>query len=166
GGREEVELAAQQAVVTPFGLFEAVQMRFQLRSGRPGGPVDPGELRVLLVPPAVRAGERRQRERADPTGGGDVRPEAEVDPVVVAVEGDGVSRSDLALLPREVFDDLPLEVLARQPGEGFGPRDLLADERLILSDDRAHLVLDPREVIGGHVRGDSEIVVGADVYRW
>src|SRR5438309_703936 len=104
GRREEVELPAKQTMVTSFRLLVAVQVRLQIFLGCPRGPVDPGELRVLLVPPPVRPRDRGQRERADPTGGGDVRPEAQIHPVVIAVEDDGVSRPDLALLLREVFD--------------------------------------------------------------
>jgi hypothetical protein len=90
-----------------------------------------------------------------------VRPEAEVHPQTAAIQDDRLSRPDLALLPGEVFDDLPLEVLILQPGEGFGARNLFAQERLVLGDDRAHLSLDPRKVVGRHVLGDREVVVEA-----
>jgi hypothetical protein len=45
-------------------------------------------------------------------------------------------------------------------GEGFG-RDLFAEERLVLCDDRTHLVLDARKVVGRHVLRDRKVVVEA-----
>ena len=56
------------------------QVRVEVVLGRPRRAVDPGELGRLLVAPPVRAGDVRQAERAEPAGGGNVRPEAEVDP--------------------------------------------------------------------------------------
>ena len=161
GGREEVELTAQQPVVAALGLLETVQVRLQVVLRRPRRAVDPRELRLLLVSPPVGTGERRQRERADPAGGGNVRPEAEVHPQTGAIQDDRVSRPDLAFLRREVFDDLALEVLILQPGEGFGARNLLAEERLVLCDDRTHLVLDARKVVSRHVLRDRKVVVEA-----
>src|SRR5436190_13129944 len=99
GGREEVELAAQQPVVAPLGLLEAVQVRLQVVLGCPCRAVDPRELRSLLVSPPIGTGERRQLERADPAGGGNVRTEAEVHPQSGAIQDDRLSRPDLALLP-------------------------------------------------------------------
>ncbi len=159
--REQVELDAELPVVAALGLLQPQQVRVEVLLGRPRGAVDPGELRVLLVAAPVRAGDRGQLERAEPAGRGHVRPEAQVLPAVVAVEADGVAGGHLARLVLHRLDDLALELLAVQTLQGFCPRYVLTDERLVGGDDRPHLVLDPRQVLGRHVRGDVEVVVEA-----
>ena len=46
---EEIELAAQLAVVARLGQLEPLEVRVKVGLGVEGGAVDPRQLRVLLV---------------------------------------------------------------------------------------------------------------------
>ena len=86
GEREQVELAPELAVVALGGLFEARLVGPQLILRGPRGAVDALQLRVLLAPPPVRAGDAGQRPAvADHTGAGHMRATAEVLPDRLAV---------------------------------------------------------------------------------
>ena len=54
GEAEQVELAAQLAMVALLGLLEPVEVGVERFLGLPGGAVDPLELLVLLVAAPVR----------------------------------------------------------------------------------------------------------------
>ena len=164
GEREQVELDAELAVVALLGLLEPVEVRLEVGVGRPRGAVDPLELRVVLVAAPVRAADVRELERAEPPGRGHVRTAAQVLPAVVAVEARGLGGGvDVAgrLVGAEALDDLALERLLGQAAERLLGRDLLADERLVLGDDRAHRLLDLGQVVDRDVRRDREVVVEA-----
>ena len=55
---EEVQLAAEPAMVAPLGLFELLEMRVQLFLGEERVPVDALHLRVALVALPVRLRRR------------------------------------------------------------------------------------------------------------
>ena len=76
---EEVELLAELAVVALLGLFDLLEVLFQVLLGEERGAVDALELLVLLVALPVGAGDREQLERLDLRGVRDVRPAAEID---------------------------------------------------------------------------------------
>ena len=156
---EEIELAPQLAVIAAFRLLQSVQVRVELLLRRPRRAVDPLELRAGLVAPPVRPRHREQLEHADPTGRRDVRAEAEVRPSVVPVHGHTVpERSFLRL---DAVDDLPLERLVRESLQGVVAFQLLTQERLVLPDEIAHALLDPREVVGRERLVEIEVVVEA-----
>ncbi len=166
GEREEVELVPEPAVVAPLGLLESMQVRVEVVLARPGRAVDAGELRVPFVAAPVGAGDVRQLEGAEHPGVRHVRAEAQVGPVAVRVQRDGVaggrlSRATVPLGVADAFDDLDLEGLVREPLERLGARDLLAHERLPPLHDLAH----PRSIVarslGMHVLGELEVVVEA-----
>ena len=159
GEREQVELAAELAMVALLGLLQAVQVRAQLLRRGPRRAVDPGEHRPRLVPAPVRARELHQLERLQTAGRGHVRTQAQVGPALVAVDRDRVAGGDLALLER--LDDLALVGLIRETLERVGARNLLAHERLIGVDELAHAVLDLREVGLGDRTRQLEVVVEA-----
>ena len=115
---EEVEVAAEAAVVALAGHLECLEIRRQLLLGRPGGAVDAREHRVVLVAAPVGAGQRGELEGAlaDLGGRGHVRPAAEVGELALGVDADG--RDGLAGFLRrrdEVLDQLDLERLV-EPG--------------------------------------------------
>src|SRR4051812_12196824 len=145
GEREQVELTPELSVVALLRLLQAVEMRLESFLGRPGGSVDALEHRTVLVPSPVRARERGQLERADTSGGGNVRTETEVAPAVVPIDGHGLRSGSLALV--EALDDLPLVRLVGETLERVRAGELLAKERLVARGDRSHLLLDRGEIL-------------------
>ena len=114
GEGEEVEVAAELAVVATLGLLDPVQVRVERLLGLPRGAVEPLELLVLLVATPVRRRRPHQLERRDPLGGRQVRAAAQVAPgdlavaAHVVVDGqlagadlDARSLGDLAVPPRQ-----------------------------------------------------------------
>ena len=85
---EEVELHAEPAMVALARLLEAREVRVEIVLRVEGGPVDAGQLLVLLVAAPVGAGEAGQLERLDRLRGLQVRPAAEVGEVALGVERD------------------------------------------------------------------------------
>ena len=83
---EEVEVAADAAVVALAGQLEGLEMRRQLLLGGEGGAVDAREHRVLLVAAPVGAGEAGELEGAlaELAGAGQVRAAAEVGELALA----------------------------------------------------------------------------------
>src|SRR4029079_17096697 len=101
---EEIELPAEHTVVTLVRLLERGQMRFQVGFGVESGAVDPGQLRVLLVPAPVRAGEPGQLDRLDRLRVLQVRPAAKVGEVAPRRRRLTVERD----LPLGLVDELDL----------------------------------------------------------
>ena len=127
----------------------------------PGGAVDTLQLFAVLVTAPVRASDPLQLEVAEITGRRYVRTSAEVDELRgVPVRADQwrrrrpppVARGRLSVASSapavDGLDDLDLERLVREELEPRSRVVLLAVERLVLFDDRAHLlrrsVRDPR----------------------
>src|SRR6187397_1190220 len=106
-------------MVPALRLLDPFQVRVQVGLRVEGRAVDPRQLRVLLVPAPVRAGEARQLERLDRLRGLEMRASAEVGEVALRVERDvpfgRVHELDLVVLA------LRGEALLRSLG-----RDLLA----------------------------------------
>ena len=110
---EQVELAADAAMVALLGFFEPVQVLIQLLLVGPGGAVDALEHLVARIAAPVGAGHLRELEGLELAGGGHVRAAAQVDPVALAVEAD-------LLFLRDAGDDLGLVVLAESLEELHG----------------------------------------------
>src|SRR5690606_25075328 len=150
---EQVQLAAQLAVVALLGLGEELQVRLQLVLGRPGGAVDALELLVLLAAAPVRGGVPHQLERRDVPGGGQVGTAAEVLPAQLAGPGVQVvvdrqlARADLdvgAVVVRGgalEADQLQLVRLAGELLAGLVVGDDAAGEALAALLDLLHLLL-------------------------
>src|SRR5512132_4357824 len=115
---DEIELASQPAVIAALRLLEPLEVRVEVGLGEEGRPVDPRQLRVVLVTAPVRAGEAGELDRLDRRRVLEVRPAAEVGEVALRVERDVALRG---------VDELDLVVLA-----------LLGEEALRLV--RAHLL--------------------------
>src|SRR3954454_6395524 len=103
GEAEEVELAAEPAVVAAARLLQPLQVRLEIRLRVEGGAVDAGQLRLRGVAAPVRAGEVRELERLDRLRVLQVRAAAEVGEVALRVERD---------LPLGAVDELGLVLLA------------------------------------------------------
>src|SRR5690606_22841378 len=119
GEGEQVELAAQAAVVAALGLRDALLVGPQLLLGGPRGAVDALELGVLLAAaPVGRGGAGEGEAVADEPGAGQVRAAAQVLP------GDLTAPADVVVdrqLPGAHLDGRPL-------GRGFCAAALEPDE--------------------------------------
>ncbi len=155
---EEVEVAADAAVVALAGHLEGLEVGGQLLLFGEGGAVDAGELGVVLVAAPVGAGQAGELEGAlaEAPGAGQVRPAAQVDELALGVDADG-------LLVGQVLDELDLEglVLVLEEPERLVARQLGAGDRQVLGDDLGHLRLDARKVGVGDGLGEAEVVVEA-----
>ena len=126
---EEVEVAAEAAVVALTGELESLEVRRELLLGDEGGAVEAREHRVLLVAAPVGAGEAGElvRALAQLVGTRQVWPAAEIDEVALGVDGDG---RDLAVFDfgggDQIRDELDLERLVEPRGQAGGGRAGLA----------------------------------------
>ena len=154
---EQAHLAPDAAVVAPLGLGEALQMRPELLLVAPCRAVDALQHLVAVVAAPVGARHVHQLERlAEPAGGGQVRPPAEVHECALPVDRDRFRRGDRA-------DDLGLVVLALAFEES---RRLVAvpdfaGDRLVAVHDLAHPLLKPDQVLGCERLGAREVVIEA-----
>ena len=157
--REQVELAAELAVVALLRLLEPPQVPIELLLGVPGGAVDALEHRPRLVAAPVGAGGVQQLERPELPRGAEVAAATQVLERAVPVEAD---RRPLRLV--EVVDDLDLERLAallEQP-DRLGPRQIhRVLERQVGGLLLAHLGLDLLEVGGRQRARQVEVVIEA-----
>ena len=161
GRGEEIELAPELAVVALLRFLQPHQVRIEVRVRRPGRAVDARQHRPLLVAAPIRAGDVGQPERSEPPGGRHVRPQTQVGPRPVAVDGDGVADGDLALDVgvAQTLDDLHLVRLIGEAVERLGPRDLLPDERDVGRYQLAHPCFDRGEVVRRERLSELEVVV-------
>src|SRR5215207_2516885 len=98
---EEVELAAETAVVAPLLFLTPPQVALQLLLAGPDGAVDTLEHPVLFAPPPVRTGDVQQLEAVEwnLAGALDVGSQAEVlERVLLVRRDDGAARVGLAVL--------------------------------------------------------------------
>ena len=86
---EQLQLAAQLAMVALFRFRQPLEICVQLLLVAPGGAVDALELRVLGVAAPIGAGDLGQLEGvADFGGGAEMRPAAEVVPIAMPIDRD------------------------------------------------------------------------------
>ena len=151
--REEVQLAAELAVVAALGFLQTVQVPLQLLPGEEGVAVDALHLRVAFLALPVGLGRGLlELERLDVARGGQVGAEAEVDELA--------HRVALHLGAGLLLDELALQrlALAAEQLQRFRlGNDLLLD-RAVLLDDVGHPLLDGREVLGRERTRDEEVV--------
>src|SRR5215204_6629024 len=155
---EQVQLPSKLAMIPRLRLLQAPQVGLELLLCRPGGPVDAGEHRLVLITAPVGPGDVLKLEGPEPSRARHVRATAEVEELALAVN------RDIAVF--EVADDLPLVrvVLVQLLGLGFG--DLLTLYRQVAPDHLAHLLLDARQIFVSDPAIDLDVVVEAVLYRW
>ena len=155
---EEVQVAAQLAVVALLRLLDPPQVLIELLLRLPDGAVDALEHRPLLVTAPVGARRMEQLERPDPPGRLEVRPAAQVVEAAVPVEAD-----HRRLLVGELANDLGLVLLSRRRllGNRLVAPDLGALEWQVGGDLLAHAGLDRLQVGRGQGARQVEVVVEA-----
>ena len=155
---EEVELAAQLAVVARLRLLEPLQVRVEVGLRVEGGAVDPRQLRVPLVAAPVGAGERGQLDRLDRLRVLQVRAAAEVGELALRVQ------RDLALGRVDELDLVAL-ALGLEAALCLLRRDLLALPGAALLQLALDLGLDLLEILLADRLGELEVVVEAVLDR-
>src|SRR5262249_49617601 len=118
------------------------------------GAISPLQLRILLVPQPVRAGDIQQLERFDLAGRRDVRAAAEVEKLA------GLVNRNLFIGLGELLDEMALHevAFALEFFEAFVARQKLARIRQVLLDKLLHLLLDLLQVFGRKRRRTIEVV--------
>ncbi len=152
---EEVHGPADLAVVALLGLFQPRQMGFEVGLAGPRRTIDALELSVAMVAAPIGAGQLHQFERlADRLRRGQVRPQAQVLPLALAID-----RDRLAL--GQVGDDLGLVGLADrlEVGDGLGAVPDFAHDLLVAVDDLLHALFDLGQIIQAERRLAGEVVI-------
>ena len=154
---KQIELAAELAVVALLGFLDLLQIGVEVFLFRKRRAVDPRQHRIVAVAAPIGAGDLHQLERiADLAGRRHVRPAAEIEPVALLVDLDG-------LVGRDRVDQLDLEHLAvvaeHLLGLFAGP-DFLG-ERFVARDDLAHLLFDRGKILRRERLVAEEVVIEA-----
>ena len=148
-------------MVAALGLLEAEEILVELLLARPGGAVDPLQLRVVGVAAPIGAGHVHQLERlAEMPGRRQMRPDAQIDEIALAVEADLLACRDLA----DIFGLVALADAGEEGDRGVALPDLAGD-LLVAADDLAHPLLDLLEVFRGERLVAGEIVIEAGLGR-
>ncbi len=151
---EQVEFAAEAAVVALFGLLDALDVRLQVLLVGPGGAVDALQLLVLGIAAPIGAGNARQLEHLQESRVRHVRAAAHVHVFLVVVQAHGLLVGHVLHEAQLVF----LAALAEDLDHLVTGRHLL-DHVVVLRDELLHAMLDRREVFGreGALVGDVVI---------
>ena len=152
---EQVHLLADAAVVAAFRLLQHMQVGVEFLLVAPGGAIDARQHGVAVIAAPIRAGHLHQLERRTDIGGGaHVRSAAQIEPVALAIQRDG-------LVARQVLDDLRLVFLALvlEEPDRLVAVDHLADEFFPARDDLAHLRLDRSEILRRERLVAGEVVI-------
>ncbi len=151
---EEAELGADAAVIAALRLLDALEVLRELLLRGEGGAVDALELRPRFVAAEIGARGFEQLHGADLGGVLDVGPAAEIHEPAVAED------RDLGAV-RDVGEARELELFAhrREQPLGLGAGDDLALEVGLLGEDRVHLLLDLREILGREGVLHEEVVL-------
>ena len=155
---EQIQLAAQLAVVALLGFFDAGQIGVQLGLVGEGGAVDALQHLVLFIAAPVSACDGGQLEGLDLAGGGHVRARAQVGEVALTVEGNVRVLGQVA----DQLDFIRLALFFHEL-DGFLPGQLKALQLVVLLDDAAHFLLHFLQEVGGEGLVHVEIVVEAVV---
>src|SRR6516164_367984 len=158
---EEVELAAEPAMVTALGFFEPKEVLVELLLARPCCAVNALQLSILGITAPVGARHIHQLEGlSEITGRRQVRAGAEVDKAALAVEAD-------LLAFRYFADVLGLVALADVPKEADRgvPVPDLARDRLVAAHNLVHSLLDLLEVFGRERLVPGEVIIEAGFRR-
>jgi len=140
---EQVEFAAELAVVALFRLFQHGEVLLQFVLGGPGRAVDALQHLVAVVAAPVGTGHLHELEELELAGAGHVGAAAQVFERAFAVQAH-------ILVARDAGDDLGLVVLAQalEIGHGFVARQHAALHGLVLGGQVGHALFDRHQVFG------------------
>ena len=154
---KQVELAPELAMVALFGFLDLLQVRVEVFLLGERRAVDARQHRIVAVAAPIGAGHFHQLERvADLARGGHVRAAAQVEPVALLVDLDG-------LVGRDSVDQLDLEhlaVVAEHLLGMFAVPDFLG-EGFVARDDLAHLLFDRGKILRRERLVAEEVVIKA-----
>ncbi len=170
---EQVELGTKTPVVASLCFFEPWQVLRQRLVRFPCGPVDALQLLAVLVATPVGAGDALELEVPEIAGRRDVGAPAQVDELLACCgkrsprvpSPASALRSGSTSPPSPLLSAATVSMISTlngwsakrlQPGRLVV---LLAMERLVLPDDRAHLRVDPRQVLVGEVSAARKLEV-------
>ena len=132
-------------MVAAFGFLDPVEVLVEILLVGPGGAVDALQLRIARVAAPIGASHVHQLEGlAEMPGRGQMRPDAQIDEIALAVEADLLFRRDL----RDIFGLVALAEAFEQRHGGIAVPDFAGD-RFIAAHDVAHPRLDPGEILRG-----------------
>src|SRR5205814_7605540 len=158
---KEVELAAELAMVAAFGFLEPEEILVELFLAWPSGAVDPLQLGVIRIAAPIGARDIHQLEGlSEPAGRGQMRADAQIDEVALAIEADLLLGRDLA----DIFGLVALTDAIEERDRLIAVPDLAGD-RLVTAHDVAHALLDARQIVGGERSRAGEIVIEAGFCR-
>ena len=155
---EQVQLAAQLAVVALLGLLQHGEVVLQVFLVGPGRAVHALQHLVAVVAPPVGAGHLHELEYFELAGGRHMRPATQVDPLALAIQTDGLVRGNAG-------DDLGLVVLAQafEVGHCLIARQHTAHHRFVLGGQLGHALFDRGQVVGGEGALVRKVVIKAVV---
>ena len=153
---EQAQFLAELAVVAFFGLLEHREVGVKIGLFFKRRAIDALEHLVLFAAAPVGARHAHEFGVFEFSGGGDVRPGAQVDELALPVKAD-----DRVL--RQVADELHLVWLAQlfHIGNGLFPRQLKPLEREVLPGNLFHFLFDGRQVVRGKRLRRVKVVVKA-----
>jgi osmotically-inducible protein OsmY len=153
-GAEEVQLAAEGAVIPFLRLLQPVDVGLEVILAEPRRAVDALQHLAVLVAAPICARGVQQLEVLDARRVGNVRPAAEVEEGPVGVDGDH-------LIVSQFGEPLQLERIVAELLLRLRAAHLLAHEGVLLLRRFLHLRLEVGEILGGEGLRHLEIVVEA-----
>ena len=149
-------------MIAAFRVFDALQVFVKILLREKRGPVDPLQLRVLLVAEPVRAGQAHHLEGLDAAGRGHMRTAAEVHKLAVAIERNLIARLGEFLDEMHLHEVVAgLELLqALLAGLQF------ADKFLVARRHFRHAPLDELQILGREWSRPPEIIEEARIGGW
>ncbi len=138
---EQVQLAAQLAVIALFGLFQTLHIGVQLFAAYKRRAVNALEHLVFFIAAPIRAGDGHAFEGLDAAGGGQVRPGAQVGKAFLFIEGNDAVFG-------KVVDQFHLIGFVFHELQGFLAGQLKAFEFGIFLDDARHFLFHVLEELG------------------
>src|SRR5947207_1452313 len=126
-------------------FLEPEKVLVEVFLARPGGAVDALQLGVVRIAAPIGARDVHQLERlSEPASRGQMRTDAQIDKIALAIEAD-------LLLARDLADIFGLVALAEpvEERDGLVAIPNLAGDRLVAAHDVAHTLFDTRQIDGG-----------------
>ena len=150
---EQIQFAAQLAVVPLFSFFQHREVLLQFLLGGPGGTVNALQHFVAMIAPPVSSGHLHQLEVLELASAGHVWPAAQVFKAALAIQAD-------ILIAGDTGNDLGFVVLAQgfEVRHGFVARQHAPCYRFVLASQVRHALFNGFEVFRGKGPLVGEIV--------